>query len=83
LINELNRSNWASFTELDACNICHWCHKKQFLNYFEKDCFNLRAGSERDKWDGFVREHFYNDIIRAKRISIAILFVPRSGKTTQ
>lgn len=44
------------------------------------NCFHYRAGSEGDKWEGFARGHFYNDIMRAKRISIAILFMPRRGK---
>lgn len=73
----INRNNWVYFAELDTCNKCH---TKQIINYFEKNCFNYRAGSEGDKWEGFARWHFYNDIIRAKRISVAILHMPRGGK---
>ena len=80
MINELNGNNWVSVAELDTCNKCHWCHTKQIINYFEKNCFNYRAGSERDKWEGFARQHFYNDIIGAKRTSVANLYVPRRAK---
>lgn len=53
---------------------------KQFMNYFGKNRFNYRAGSEGDKWEGLTRGHFYNDIIIPKRISGAILFMPQRGK---
>lgn len=56
------------------------CHTKQFTNYFEKDCFNYRADGEGDKCKGFVRGLFYNDVIRHKRISVTILFMPGRGK---